>query len=87
MQALYQPIVSGKVRDEDAEAFGQALLELPGPVFAYCPTGTRSATLASGARSSVCRVGRRIPARRGCPERREIKLDHLIDHRQMTGVV
>ncbi|MFU8831565.1 MAG: TIGR01244 family sulfur transferase [Wenzhouxiangella sp.] len=45
MQALYQPIVSGKVRDEDAEAFGQALLELPGPVFAYCRTGTRSATL------------------------------------------
>jgi sulfide:quinone oxidoreductase len=45
LTAHYQPIVSGKVRDEDAVAFGQALTELPGPVFAYCRTGTRSATL------------------------------------------
>jgi sulfide:quinone oxidoreductase len=33
------------VQDSDAEAFGQTLLELPGPVLAYCRTGTRSATL------------------------------------------
>ncbi len=39
------PIISGKVQDSDADAFGQALMELPGPVFAYCRTGTRSATL------------------------------------------
>lgn len=45
MQARYLPIASGKVHDEDAAAFGRALHELPGPVFAYCRTGTRSATL------------------------------------------
>ncbi|WP_197918247.1 bifunctional protein tyrosine phosphatase family protein/NAD(P)/FAD-dependent oxidoreductase [Thiosulfatihalobacter marinus] len=45
LEARYLPVVAGKVRDEDAEEFGTALLELPGPVFAYCRTGTRSATL------------------------------------------
>lgn len=45
LQTRYMPIVSGKVRDEDAEDFGRALVELPGPVLAYCRTGTRSATL------------------------------------------
>jgi sulfide:quinone oxidoreductase len=45
LEMRYQPIVSGKVRDEDAVAFGKALSELPGPVLAYCRTGTRSATL------------------------------------------
>ncbi|WP_417811984.1 TIGR01244 family sulfur transferase [Thalassospira alkalitolerans] len=41
----YIPIVAGKVRDEDAADFGRALDELPKPVFGYCRTGTRSATL------------------------------------------
>ncbi len=45
LEARYLPVTSGKVRDEDAEDFGRALMELPGPVFAYCRTGTRSATL------------------------------------------
>lgn len=45
LEARYQPVTSGKVRDADAKAFGQLLRELPGPVFAYCRTGTRSATL------------------------------------------
>ncbi|MFO7758294.1 MAG: TIGR01244 family sulfur transferase, partial [Roseovarius sp.] len=45
IEARYLPVTSGMVRDSDAEAFGQALLELPGPVLAYCRTGTRSATL------------------------------------------
>ncbi len=45
LQVRYLPIVSGKVRDEDAEDFGTALMEMPGPVLAYCRTGTRSATL------------------------------------------
>lgn len=45
LEACYIPIVSGKVRDEDAEAFGAALAELPGPTLGYCRTGTRSATL------------------------------------------
>ena len=45
LEARYLPVTSGMVRDEDAAAFGQALMELPGPVFAYCRSGTRSATL------------------------------------------
>jgi len=45
LEFRYLPVVSGKVTDEDAEAFGQAMEELPKPVFAYCRTGTRCATL------------------------------------------
>ncbi len=45
LQTRYLPITAGMVRDEDAAAFGQALRELPGPVLAFCRTGTRSATL------------------------------------------
>ena len=45
MEARYIPIVGGIVSDADADAFGAALRDLPGPVLAYCRTGTRSATL------------------------------------------
>ena len=45
LQARYLPITSGMVRDADATDFGRALRELPGPILAYCRTGTRSATL------------------------------------------
>lgn len=45
LEAVYQPVVSGKVEDGDADAFSDALARLPGPVLAYCRTGTRSATL------------------------------------------
>ncbi|NKX44817.1 bifunctional protein tyrosine phosphatase family protein/NAD(P)/FAD-dependent oxidoreductase [Roseicyclus persicicus] len=45
LEARYLPITAGKVMDEDAAAFGRLLTELPGPVLAYCRTGTRSATL------------------------------------------
>lgn len=45
LETLYLPIVSGKVTDEVAAEFGKAMKHLPGPVFAYCRTGTRSATL------------------------------------------
>jgi sulfide:quinone oxidoreductase len=45
LDAAYLPIVSGKVTDGDAAAFAKTLTELPGPVLAYCRTGTRSATL------------------------------------------
>ena len=41
----YLPVTTGTVTDADSEAFGRTLRELPGPVFAYCRTGTRSATL------------------------------------------
>ncbi|EBA05885.1 bifunctional protein tyrosine phosphatase family protein/NAD(P)/FAD-dependent oxidoreductase [Sagittula stellata] len=45
LRAVHQPVVSGKVTDETAAEFGTLLKELPGPVFAYCRTGTRSTTL------------------------------------------
>jgi sulfide:quinone oxidoreductase len=45
MEARHIPVVSGRVQDGDAEAFGAAMAELPKPVFAYCRSGTRSSTL------------------------------------------
>ena len=67
LEARYMPVVSGKVRDEDAELFGKAMDELPKPIFAYCRTGTRSTTLWSldqGARGG--RIAGQI-ARRPAP--------------------
>ncbi|MCA1286653.1 bifunctional protein tyrosine phosphatase family protein/NAD(P)/FAD-dependent oxidoreductase [Salipiger bermudensis] len=58
LETCYLPVISGKVQDTDAEAFGRALRELPGPVFAYCRTGTRSATL-----WSLSQAGQMAPAR------------------------
>ena len=43
--ARYQPVVSGKVRDEDVEAFAALITELPKPALGFCRTGTRSITL------------------------------------------
>ena len=45
LEAKYLPAESGKVRDEEGQAFGQLLNTLPGPVLAYCRTGMRSTTL------------------------------------------
>lgn len=45
IQAVYLPIVAGKVTDADALAFGAAMDSLPKPILAFCRTGTRSATL------------------------------------------
>lgn len=41
----YLPVESGKVDDATARQFGALMDELPKPVFAYCRTGMRSATL------------------------------------------
>ncbi|BAQ16742.1 bifunctional protein tyrosine phosphatase family protein/NAD(P)/FAD-dependent oxidoreductase [Methyloceanibacter caenitepidi] len=53
LEARYLPVKSGLVQDDDAVAFGAALRELPGPVFAYCRTGTRSVTLWSLSQSKA----------------------------------
>ncbi|MGM0559701.1 MAG: TIGR01244 family sulfur transferase [Pseudomonadota bacterium] len=45
MEARYLPVESGLVRDENADDFAEAMRTLPGPVLAYCRSGTRSATL------------------------------------------
>lgn len=45
LQARYLPADSGKVSDEQGQAFGQLLDELPKPVLAFCRTGMRSTTM------------------------------------------
>ncbi len=45
LKTRYLPVESGKVTDAQADTFGSLMTELPGPVLAYCRTGTRSATL------------------------------------------
>jgi sulfide:quinone oxidoreductase len=45
MPAVYQPVISGKVGDEEASAFTREFAALPKPVLAYCRTGTRCTTL------------------------------------------
>ena len=39
------PVTSGSIHPEDVEDFKTAMAELPGPVLAYCRSGTRSRTL------------------------------------------
>ena len=39
------PIVSGVVTEEAADRFRQALDQMPGPILAYCRSGTRCAIL------------------------------------------
>ena len=43
--AVHQPVISGKVTDEDAQTFKQLMSDLPKPMFAYCRTGTRCTTV------------------------------------------
>lgn len=45
LEYRHLPVVSGALTDRDADAFAALLAELPGPVLAFCRTGTRSATL------------------------------------------
>jgi len=45
LEFAYLPVISGAIGDADIHAFAAALEQLPGPVLAYCRTGTRSATL------------------------------------------
>ncbi|KUF09467.1 bifunctional protein tyrosine phosphatase family protein/NAD(P)/FAD-dependent oxidoreductase [Pseudoponticoccus marisrubri] len=52
LETRYLPVDSGKVTDAAAADFGQAMRALPGPVLAYCRTGTRSATLWSLSRAA-----------------------------------
>lgn len=49
---LYLPVTPGVVQEDTASAFRAALTELPGPVFGYCRTGTRTTTLWSLAMAS-----------------------------------
>ncbi len=53
IEARYIPVIADKLRDEDVAAFAAALAVLPGPVLAYCRSGTRSATLWSLSQAGV----------------------------------
>lgn len=55
LAVAYIPVTAGRVQDAEADAFDKVMRELPGPVLAYCRTGTRSITLWSlneGAKST-----------------------------------
>ncbi|NYT35696.1 TIGR01244 family phosphatase [Allopusillimonas soli] len=41
LQIEYQPVVSGGMTADDVARFAVLLKELPGPVLAFCRTGTR----------------------------------------------
>lgn len=45
LSARFLPVESGKVTEEQVAAFERLMMELPGPVLAYCRTGTRSVTM------------------------------------------
>ena len=45
LEARSVPIVSGAITPEAVEEFRQALADLPGPVLAYCRSGTRCTML------------------------------------------
>ena len=62
LDAAYLPIVAGKVGDDDADCFADLMTELPGPVLAYCRTGTRSATLWSLTQAKTSSVAQILSA-------------------------
>jgi sulfide:quinone oxidoreductase len=39
------PVVSGRVNDDQVRSFAEALRQLPGPVLAFCRSGTRCSAL------------------------------------------
>ena len=45
LEAIYLPVVSGKVTDKDAQEFMALVPALAKPIFAYCRSGMRSITL------------------------------------------
>lgn len=45
LDVCYQPVTAGKLTDTDAQEFERHVNSLPGPVLAYCRTGTRSISL------------------------------------------
>lgn len=45
LQVEYQPIISGAITAADVARFAELLRSLPGPILAYCRSGTRCAAL------------------------------------------
>lgn len=63
LQARYIPVVPGSMTEGDARAFAAALDELPAPVYAYCRSGARSA--------SLCAMAEDLRRRGGAPSGRK----------------
>ncbi|MGE4187168.1 MAG: TIGR01244 family sulfur transferase [Hyphomicrobiaceae bacterium] len=57
LTSRYIPVQGGMVSDQSADDFAAALASLPGPVLAFCRTGTRSTTLWSLAEANTRPVG------------------------------
>ena len=53
---IHLPVVPGKITEDEAESFGEAIARRKGPVLAFCRTGTRSATL-----WALLQAGKRTP--------------------------
>lgn len=49
LKVEYQPVVSGAMTMDDVARFAELLRTLPGPVLAYCRTGTRCTNLYANA--------------------------------------
>lgn len=49
LKVEYQPVVSGAMTMDDVTRFAELLHTLPGPVLAYCRTGTRCTNLYANA--------------------------------------
>lgn len=49
LQVQYQPVVSGAMTMDDVTRFAELLRTLPGPVLAYCRSGTRCTNLYANA--------------------------------------
>jgi sulfide:quinone oxidoreductase len=45
LEFAHVPVVGNAISERDIERFGSLLISLPGPVLAFCRTGTRSSTL------------------------------------------
>ncbi len=58
----YVPVIPGQLQDAQVTAFAAALADMPGPVLAFCRTGTRSSTLwalqASGSADAILETAR-----------------------------
>nr|WP_166178720.1 TIGR01244 family sulfur transferase [Altererythrobacter segetis] len=45
LEYVHIPVVPGQITDDQVAAFAKALSDKPGPVLAYCKSGTRAASL------------------------------------------
>src|SRR5690625_552994 len=49
--AVYQPVISGQLTEDDARTFKELLNDLPKPILAYCRSGGRCTSLYHAAQS------------------------------------